>query len=227
MSSQCAPGGDSLRLQMRSISCFSILPLYKKKKMILLVQAHFPYPIAVDPRSPVRTQWLMVGMRQSHVGKLTCRVADEVLWEEEEGMRKGRKKSVLWVTLVRFSTANHTQDGFTAHCALLTHFSYCTFHWSISPSHQGQTKGMRACTPHGNISRVTHLLHGANELLKSPFMKMDLSRQQGRGIQSQTEHPCSPFLCMEDRWRPRPSLNLGVCKTFNPLSELKFHLCPF
>ena len=29
----------------------------------------------------------MVETRQSHVGKLTCRVADEVLWEEEEGMR--------------------------------------------------------------------------------------------------------------------------------------------
>ena len=29
------------------------------------------------------------------MGKLACGVADEVLWEEEEGMRKERKKSVL------------------------------------------------------------------------------------------------------------------------------------
>lgn len=29
------------------------------------------------------------------MGKLAYGVADEVLWEEEEGMRKGRKKSVL------------------------------------------------------------------------------------------------------------------------------------
>lgn len=30
-----------------------------------------------------------------------------------------------------------------------------------------------------------------------------------------TEHPRSPFLCTENRWRPPTSLNLGTCKTFN------------
>lgn len=153
------------------------------------------------------------------------------LWDGWQVMRKGgdgkreKRKGVLWVVLVKFFTANHTQDWFTAHFALLTHFSYHTFHCPISLFHQGQMKGMIAYTTlRFIINGVTHLLCETNELLKSAFMKMDLSnshvrRQQGRGTQSKWHYWTlwSPFLCTEYTLSPSPStgLNLTVCKTFN------------
>lgn len=86
------PWRGLLRLQMRSISCFSILPRKKKKKIILLIWAHFPYPIAVDPRSPAGTKWLMVGTRQSCVGKLRLWGGWWGIVGGGRGDEKGRKK---------------------------------------------------------------------------------------------------------------------------------------
>lgn len=105
------------------------------------------------------------------MGKLTCG-----WWMR---MRQGRKKEWFQVMLLELFTANHTQDWFTAHSALLTHFSCHTFHCPISLLHQGQMKGTMACTPHSDLLELhslTHLLWGVNGLLKLPFMKMGLLR---------------------------------------------------
>lgn len=142
------------------------------------------------------------------------------LWDGWQVMRKGgdgkreKRKSVLWVMLVKSFTANHTQDWFTAHFALLTHFSYHTFHCPISLFHQGQMKGMIAYTIlRFIINGVTHLLCETNELLKSAFMKMDRSnshvrRQQGRGTQSKWHYwtPVVSFPVHRIKAEPPPPL---------------------
>lgn len=201
VSSKRAPGGDSLRLQMRSISCFSILPPAQKKNDSPRLS---PLSLPNSCRSKMPCKDLI-----TDGGDEVVRCGKARLWGGWWGIvgggrgdEKGRKKSVLWVTLVRFSTANHTQDGFTAHRALLTHFSYCTFHWSISPVPPRSNEGNESMhtTWKFIISWVTHLLHGANELLKSLFMKMDMSRQQGRGIQSQMT-PRSTHALLSCAWK--------------------------
>lgn len=144
VSSHRAPVRDFLMLQLSSIGSQCPPP------NVFLLWAQLCHPRAHNPGSLIRIWWLLVGARQLWVGKLTHGMANKLLWEGGDGKRE-KRKSLLRVTLVKFFTANHTQDWFTAHFALLTHFSYHTFHWPISLSHQGQMKGMIACTPYWDL----------------------------------------------------------------------------
>lgn len=135
--------------------------------------------------------------------------------------------------LVKFFTANHTQDWFTALLALFTHFSYHTFHCPISLFHQGQMKGMISMqtTLRFIINRVIHLLGWANGLLKSPFMNgATIMCGDDRGEElspnGTMEAPQSPFPCTEYRLRTPTSLNLRVYKTFNQCKSCSSCLYP-
>lgn len=147
VSSQRVPGGDSLRLRLSSTRP---LPSTSGK--------HFP------PRSPtslstdLTVQEALEGSSDSWWGH-SSRVQESHLWGSSWGLTgreggdwgKREKKKWLWILLVRFFTANHTQDWFTAHSALFPHFSYHTFHCPISQFCQGQMKGMMACMPHWDL----------------------------------------------------------------------------
>ena len=203
---------------MRSISCFSILPP-AQKKMILLIRAHFPYPIAVDPRSPVRILWLLVGMRQSCVGKLACGVTDEVLWEEEEGMRKGERRvssESRWWDFSQLIT--HKMDS------LLTMLYLLIFHIVLLTDPPARpTKVKWREWEHAYHMEIyykwSHSPFTWSQWAPEITIYADGHEQtagEGDSVPNDTmEHPSSPFLCMEYRWRPPTNLNLDVCKTFN------------
>lgn len=122
-------------------------PTPSHKKKIFLLWAQFPPPQTSWSRRPHEDVMATVGdMAVTGAGSLTVRYCGG----RERGQEKGKKEKWLWVTLVRSSTANHTQDWFCAHCSAHSFFiSY--FSLPTSLFHQGQVKGMIACTAHWDL----------------------------------------------------------------------------
>lgn len=138
MSSQCVPGGNSQRLQLSSHS--------RTPAKIFFA---FSEPTFSTPELKI---WKPCKDLMTPGGKAYLLGGWWVIMGRKggEGERE-KRKTVLSVMLVKFFTANHTQDWFTVHFALLTHFSYHPFHCPISLFHQGQMKGMIACASHKDL----------------------------------------------------------------------------
>ena len=118
VSSHGAPGRDSLMLRLSSIGSHCPPPKF------FLLWAQLCHPRAHTPGSLIRIWWLLVGARQSWLGKLTHGIANKLLWGEKEGMGKGRKEKVYsescWWNFSQLIT-HKTDSLLTLLCSLIFH----------------------------------------------------------------------------------------------------------
>lgn len=174
-------------------------PALSHKKRFFSSELMFPHPRPHDPGGPIRMWLPLLGTWQSQV-LVHLQSSCEISWGRERGQEK---EKWLWVTLVRSTTANHTQDWFSTHCSAHSFFiSY--FSLPTSLFHQGQGKGMHT-TLRFIINRVTRLSWGANGLLKLPLYGWTWGRESHE----------------EEAGKKRLSPSGTVGPSWSPLSHVK------